>query len=104
LKIQVGEEVYELEYTVNSVCDLEERTKMLLGEVLASGGYTSIRALLLCGLTEHNPSMTLRRAGELVQEYLKDHAIDELAKVIGDAIEQAGFLKAQGLLAKKRNK
>lgn len=103
MKLQIGENLYELEYTINSICDLEEITGKMLGDVmLGGGGYKKIRLLLWCGLLEHNPKMTIKTVGTLMQEYLKDKDLGDLIAVIGEAIEQAGFLKAQGLINPKK--
>jgi hypothetical protein len=44
--------------------------------------------------------MTIKKAGALLQEYLKDKDLGDIIAIIGEAIEQAGFLKAQGMLKK----
>jgi len=101
MKLQIGETLYELEYTINSVCSLEEVTGKELGDCMKQGGYRGIRTLLWCGMLENTPTLTLKKAGNLLQEYLKDKELGDLVQTIGDAIEQADFLKAQGLLKKK---
>lgn len=98
MKLQILEQIYELEFTVNAVCDLEELTGKLLGEVLSQGGYKSVRALLWCGLTENMPQLTMKQAGALMHEYLKGNSLEQLTVVLGEAIEQAGFLRARGLV------
>lgn len=101
MKLQVGENIYELEYTVNAVCDLEELTGNTLSSIFSKGEYSGVRALLWCGLTEHSPSMTMRQAGVILQEYLNTGSIEELLTLIGGAFDQAGFPKAQGKAKKK---
>ena len=96
MKIEIGDVAYELEYTVNSVCDLEDMTGKGLGDILGMQGMTSVRALLWAGLTEHQNGLTMRKAGTLLQEYMKTHGMDELVAAIGEAIKQAGFMTAQG--------
>lgn len=95
MKIEIGDQVFELEYTINAVCDLEELTGKNLGDVLATQGMSSVRALLWCGLTEHMKGLTMKQAGNLLQEYMKGHTMEELVEVLGKAIEQAGFIQAQ---------
>ena len=96
MKLEIGDTMFELEYTINAVCDLEELTGKNLGEALAMGGFASIRALLWCGLSEHMKGLTLAKAGTLLQEYIKANSIENLVKAMTEAIEQAGFLGAQG--------
>jgi len=97
MKLEIGGKIYELEFTINAVCDFEELTKQPLIQSLSVGGYRSLRVWLMCGLIGHH-KVTLKKAGELVQQNLNEnHSIDDLSAIIGDAVEQAGFLKAQAL-------
>lgn len=95
MKLEIGGNMYELEYTVNSVCDLEEITGKGLYEILSVSGLSSIRALLWSGLIENLPGLTIKKAGALTQEYLKQGKLEDLVTKIGEAVEQAGFLNAQ---------
>ncbi len=95
MKLEIGDKMYELEYTVNSVCDLEEITGKGLGDILSVSGLSSIRALLWSGLIENLPGLTIKKAGAIVQEFLKQGTLEDLVTKIGEAIEQAGFLNAQ---------
>lgn len=95
MKLEIGDTMYELEYTVNSVCDLEEITGKGLGDILSVSGMSSIRALLWSGLIENLPGLTIKKAGVIVQEFLKQGTIEDLVTKIGEAVEQAGFLNAQ---------
>ena len=101
MKLEIGDGIYELEYTVNAVCDLEELTGKNLGDVLATAGLSSVRALLWCGLIEHAKTLTMAKAGSLLQEYMKAHSMEELVELLGKAIEDAGFIQAQGRPVKK---
>lgn len=95
MKLEIGDKIYELEYTVNSVCDLEEITGKGLGDILSVNGMNSVRALLWSGLVEHSPTMTIKNAGKIMQEYMAQDSIEGLITKMGAAIEQAGFLNAQ---------
>lgn len=94
MKVEINGEMHELEYTVNSVCDLEETTGKELADFLMMGGYKAVRALLWCGLIEKNPKMTMKTAGELMQAYITEHSLEALIAKVGEAIKQAGFLRA----------
>lgn len=104
MKFEIGETLYEIEYTVNAVCDLEELTGRNLGDVLSSAGISSVRALLWCGLIENTKGLTMKKAGDLLQEHLKTRPMEDLVSALGTAIEQAGFIQAQQLPEKKRTK
>jgi hypothetical protein len=102
MKLEIGEKMYEVEYTINAVCDLEELTGTSIENVFASAGVSSLRSLLWCGLIENHDGLTMKQAGELLQEYLKTHSLEELAKFLSTAIEHAGFIQAQQAPPKKQ--
>ena len=95
MKIEIGGKIFELDYTVNAICDLEEMTGKGLGDILGMVGLSSVRSLLWCGLAEHTPNLTMAEAGVLLQQYTADHNMEELVAIITEAIEAAGFMKAQ---------
>ena len=78
MKIQIGEELHELTYTVNAVCDLEEVTGKQISDFLAAGGYNGVRVLFWCGLLDADPKITITQAGELMQTYIKDNSLSDL--------------------------
>jgi hypothetical protein len=96
MNLQLGDNMYELKYTVNSLCELEEVTGKNLSDIIALNGFSSVRALLWCGLCETVPGLTMKQAGLLLQEYTQTSSLEELVNILGGAIEQAGFLGAQG--------
>ena len=102
MKIEINKVLYELEYTINSVCDLEELTGKDLGESLAAGGFASLRAMLWCGLVEHKQDLTVRDAGNLLQQYIKaGGTMESLVETMTKAVEHAGFLGGQTEMAEK---
>lgn len=102
MQIEIGDQMYTVKFTVNAVCSLEEVTGKLLGEIMQQKGYTGVRNLLWCGIHESVPGMTPKQAGLLLEKYLEDKTLENLIDVIGEAIEQAGFLKAKGLVKPKK--
>jgi hypothetical protein len=96
MKLEINDKMYELEYTINAVCDLEELTGKTFAEVVTQKGFRGLRALMWCGLSENVPGLTMKTAGKLLQEYLKTHTQEEFVTLVGGAVEQAGFLTAQG--------
>ena len=101
MKLEIGDAIVELEYTVNSVCDLEELRKQDIGVLLNKKGMSAVRDLLWAGLTENKAGISIKEAGKLLGAYLKMHDISELLDAILKAIEDAGFLGAQGKKTKK---
>ncbi len=96
MKLEIGQTMYELNYTVNSVCDLEEITGKGIGDILSVNGFSSVRALLWCGLIEGTPGLTMKRAGEILQEYIAVNSIEQLSNILSEAVQQAGFLAEKG--------
>ena len=101
MKLEIGDSIVELEYTVNSVCDLEELRKQDIGSLLNKPGMTAVRDLLWAGLIENKANTSIKEAGKLMHTYLRSHEISELLNVIVEAIKEAGFLGAQGKKPKK---
>lgn len=102
MKLQIADEMYDLEYTVNAICDLEELSGKSLGEVLSSGQYSSVRSLLWCGLITKQPQTTVEKAGEILQAYLQTKTTNDFILQVGMALDQAGFLRAQGKAKTKK--
>jgi hypothetical protein len=96
MKVEIGENILELEYTVNSICDLEEMRKQSVDVLLSKPGMTSVRDLLWAGLIEKKPNITVKQAGAYMNTFLKTSEIKDLLDIISQAIEEAGFLAAQG--------
>ncbi len=94
MKLEIGDKTYDFEFTINAVCDLEERTGKGFAELISVEGLTSLRALMWCGLITHQKTLTMAQAGDLIQEYLKNNTVEDFTKTIGDAFEQAGFIQA----------
>ena len=101
MKLEIGEALFELEYTVNSVCDLEEITGKDLANIVGTPGFSAVRSLLWCGLVENMKGITIAKAGTLMHEYLKTNTLESLVTEIGRAIDASGFLDAQGVRTAK---
>lgn len=95
MKLTIGSNVYDFEYRVNSIVELEREAKCTVGEVLAFPEYTMFRLMLWAGLIR-NHNLTLESVGDLVEEFLKENDKNSLVKVITDGITEAGFMGAQG--------
>jgi hypothetical protein len=101
MKLTIGDAIYDFEYRVNSMCDLEREAGANIGEVLSMPKYNMLRFMVWAGLIR-NHKIPLERVGDLVEEYLKEHEHEELVKVITEAITESGFMTAHG--QKKKSK
>lgn len=96
MKLTIGDTVYDFEYKLNSMCELEREAGMVpVGAVLSMPQFTMFRFMLWAGLLKHH-AMPLDQAGDLAEAYAAKHGTDGLLKVITDAISDAGFMMAQG--------
>jgi hypothetical protein len=76
---------YTLVYSVNAICELEDR----LGEgvaALANLGangkrFKTIRTVFLCGLLDHHPDLTEKDAGRIIDAV----GIDKVDAAVGEA-------------------
>ena len=94
MRLEIGGKSYELKFTVNSMAELEDMTGQELGSLLSGGQFKMLRYLMWAGLIDKNPELTVKGAGELVEEYLQSGgALDVLGEVLTKAIESAGFFK-----------
>lgn len=97
MKFTAGEKTYELRFSVNAMADLEEQTGKSFTELLTSGEFSGVRALLCGGLMESMPDITIKQAGSILESYIKDgHSIVDATNMIVEACRDAGFFpKAQ---------
>lgn len=95
--VTFGDKVYEFEYRVNSLCELERVSGLTIGKVLGLPQYTMFRYMVWAGvIADHK--LTLDEAGDLVQDFLnmETGSVDALSTLIMDAIKECGFMEAQG--------
>ena len=87
----VGGRELRLRYTFNSICAIEERAGMSL-EKLMTRRYTPIRLLFWGALTELQPEISLREAGDIIGAHIQaGGTLDDIAVMCADALESAGF-------------
>ena len=94
MKLTIGAKIYDFEYRLNSICELERETGGTIGEVLSMPQFSMLRWMLWAGLLKHH-AMTLDAAGELAEQYLAEHGVEGLLKAVTEAISAAGFMMAQ---------
>lgn len=87
---------YELCYSVNSLCALEEETGKRVDQVL-SAGISSVRAVLWCGLLRQCPHMTLDACGALLERALSQgETLEHIAQACASALNDACFFRGAG--------
>ena len=95
-KVRLGDKMYALCYTVNSVCCLEELYGKALHQMLQTD-VVSVRALLWCGLLHAHESWTPEDAGSVLNEALeKGQALHDIGAQCAKALQDAGFFRAAG--------
>ncbi|MEP6827917.1 MAG: hypothetical protein ABJA10_07565 [Aestuariivirga sp.] len=66
----LGEATYTLLFSVNALCNLEDRMGKPINEILSSMGENTglkmLRSLLQCGLSQRHPEITEAIAGDLL--------------------------------------
>ena len=89
-KVAGGREL-RLRYTFNSICAIEDRAGMSL-EKLMTRRYTPIRLLFWGALTELQPEISLREAGDIIGAHIQaGGTLDDIAVMCAEAMEKAGF-------------
>jgi hypothetical protein len=97
MRFEVGEKNYELVYSINVIADMEETTGRSFDSIFTGPSISALRLLIWTGLITNNTNMTLRQAGDIVQEYLAGgNSVESLTGVVTKAMSDAGFLAAQG--------
>ena len=92
--IEIGGKNKRLRYDFNAVADIEEKSGKGLGSLFSEQdiGLNSIRLLFWGGLKWEDPGLTLQRAGQLIQQFVKDgNALEDLMPYIEEAINKSGL-------------
>ena len=85
-----------LKYTFNSICAIEDRAGMPL-EKLMSRRFSPVRLLFWGALTELQPEISLREAGEIIGSHIRaGGSLEDIALLCADALEEAGFAAPTG--------
>lgn len=68
VSFKAGEKDYTLCFTINAVCELEDRLGKSVGEIVSDMGRISVvRAVLWAGLLHHH-KVSIEQAGEIMHE------------------------------------
>lgn len=91
LALQVGEKSYTLRFSANALCALEDALDVSVvefGDMLTDPKRVrlkTVRAVMWAGLQDHHPAITLKEAGDIIQELTMAKAM----AAIGSAFELA---------------
>jgi len=91
--IEINNKEYKLRYDFNAVCEIEEKSGKSIMHIASTEnmGVSTIRLLLWGGLKHNNEGMTVKQAGELIQEYMNaDGELENLVTKITEAITESG--------------
>lgn len=90
--ITIGEKDYSLEYTFNSMCEMEEKTSKSITTFEAMS-FSTVRAFLWAGLLELNHSISLAQAGKLVEKWCTENnkSYMDLGALLIEVATQSGF-------------
>ena len=103
--ITLDGQTLELKYTMNSICELEERAGKGIMKLLSLDqiGYNLIRLLIWTGLKHNNPTLTIENTGDLLEsEFKKGTDFSYLIEMAVKALDESGLLSNKKDLEKKR--
>lgn len=91
IRKEMGGRELRLRYTFNSICAIEERAGMALDKLMTRR-FTPVRLLFWGALTELQPQISLREAGDIIGAHiLAGGTLDDIALLCAEALERAGF-------------
>ena len=86
--VRVAGREWNLRYTVNSLCALEDRAGMSIDRLM-DRQFSATRLLLWAGLAELQPELTV---GALIgREILMGGSLEDIVELCADGLREAGF-------------
>ena len=81
-----------MKYTVNSLCELEDRAGMPIDRLM-NRQFSATRLLLWAGLAECQPELTVSDVGALIGEsILSGGSLEEIVDLCAEGLRAAGLL------------
>ena len=91
LKREVAGRELRLRYTFNSVCAVEDKAGDALDGIMALK-FAPVRLLFWGALTELQPEISLREAGDIIGAHIYGGGkLEDIAQMCLEALERAGF-------------
>lgn len=83
---------YDIEYTFNSMCEMEEKTSKSI-TTFESMSFSTVRAFLWAGMLELNHGISIAQAGKLVEKWCLENnkSYMELGAVLLEIATASGF-------------
>ena len=94
--VEIAGRRLKLRYTVNSLCDVEDRAGMSIDRLM-NRQFSATRLLLWAALTEEQPQLTVRDAGALIGDHiLSGGSLEDIVELCADGLRAAGFFSGDG--------
>ena len=89
--VRVAGREWNLRYTVNSLCALEDRAGMSIDRLM-DRQFSATRLLLWAGLSEEQPDLTVRSVGALIDRSIaQGGCLEDIVDLCADGLREAGF-------------
>ena len=87
---RVADTDYNLKYSTNAICELEDYLDKGLNTIVANmERLTTVRALLWAGMRAHHPEVTLKQAGDMIDRVGMAPATEAIGKALTAAFPPA---------------
>ena len=91
---KIAGQPFALRYSMNSLCAMEDLTGGALEKMLERQ-FSAARLLLWGGMLENAPGLTLKAAGEKIDEHIRaGGTLEEIVEECARAMECAGYFDA----------
>lgn len=90
--IEINNKEYEIKYTINTLIRMESDglNVMQMDQIINNISFTLVRKLFYYGLINSvGKSLTLNKAGDMMDEYLENHDYKELMTVLLSELARA---------------
>ena len=94
MAVELAGRPLRLRYTVNSLCDLEEKAGMPIDRLM-DRQFSATRLLLWAGLTHCQPELTVTDVGNLIgRELQMGGTLEDIVDLCADGLRAAGLFSA----------
>lgn len=92
MKVTLNGKKYTIEYTVNSLCEIEEYAGMPIDRLMARQ-FSATRLLLWGGLRKNHGDMTIYQVGDLIWAMIQEgRGLEDVVDICAEGLREAGFL------------
>lgn len=96
VEIVINDQVKLMKFDYNAIADLEEHYGLGISEIVSKKriGFATIRALYWAGLKWKDKGITIQRAGNYINELIKEgQTFEQLMEPVKEALERSGLFK-----------